>query len=103
MRRIPALILAYLGLAVGWQCPLARAQTAAALVLEVQGTVQPGVAPYQEVAAETRLTLANDARLVFVHYFTCRMVTAVGGSITFSTQTYTMAGGTKEAEKRVNC
>jgi hypothetical protein len=103
MRRIPALILAYLGLAMGWQCPLARAQTAVALVLEVHGNVQPGVAPYQEIAAETQFTLADDARLVFVHYSTCRMVTAVGGSITFSTQAYTMTGGTKEAEKRVNC
>ena len=103
MHRITALILAYLGLAVGWQCPRVSAQAAAALVLEVHGTIQPGVAPYQEVAAETQFTLADDARLVFLHYSTCRMVTVVGGSITLNTETYTMIGGAKKVERRVDC
>jgi hypothetical protein len=82
---------------------MGKAQAAAALVLETYGEIHPGLTPYQEVPVDTQLTLTGNAKLVFIHYFTCRMVTVVGGTLALSTKTYTVTDGTKEAETRVPC
>ena len=96
-------LLVCMVLAVTGAGRMARAQAAAALVLETYGEIHPSLAPYQEVPVDTQITLADHAKLVFIHYFTCRMVTVVGGTVALSTKTYTVTNGTKEAETRVPC
>ena len=58
----------------------ADAQNASALVLEKTGATVPEVQPYNEIAVGTTVSLQPGARLVFLHYQTCRTVTAVGGT-----------------------
>ena len=45
---------------------MAKAQAAAALVLETHGEIHPGLAPYHEVPVATQITLAGNAKLVFI-------------------------------------
>jgi hypothetical protein len=59
--------------------------------------------PYSEIPASTTVVLPRGAKLVFLHYSTCRTVAVVGGKITFAGDTYTISGGTTEAESRGQC
>jgi hypothetical protein len=84
---------------------LAHAQTPPplALVLETQGATRPALQAYTELSAGTPVALATGARLVFLHYGTCRAVTVVGGTLTLTPQGYTLAGGTTESETPRPC
>jgi hypothetical protein len=82
---------------------IACAQTASALVLETKGGTQPQLAPYSEIPAGGRVVLPRGAKLVFLHYATCRTVAIVGGTVTFAGDTYTIQGGTTEVESRTQC
>jgi hypothetical protein len=82
---------------------IACAQTASALVLETRGVNLPHLLPYSEVPAGTTVVLPQGAKLVFLHYPTCRTVALIGGTITFTGDTYTIMGGTTEAEARSQC
>jgi len=55
-----------------------------ALVLEIDGPVTPALRPYREIPSGTAVSLGNDGRLVFLHYASCRTLTVVGGSVTFT-------------------
>ena len=81
----------------------AHAQNASALVLEKSGATTPDVQPYSEVAVGTALSLSSGARLVFLHYQTCRTVTVVGSKVAFELYTYTITGGSKPQEVRTPC
>jgi hypothetical protein len=82
---------------------VAGAQTASALVLETRGGDLPHLSPYSEVPSGTTVVLPPGAKLVFLHYPTCRTVTVIGGTISFAEDTYTVKGGTTEAETRGQC
>ncbi len=60
------------------------ASPAVALVLEVAGPVNPSLKPYREVPSGTTVSLGDDGRLVFLFYASCRTLTVVGGSVTFT-------------------
>jgi hypothetical protein len=81
----------------------ADAQNASALVLEKTGTTVPEVQPYSEIAVGTTVSLQPGARLVFLHYQTCRTVTAVGSTVMFGGLTYTVTGGSTPKEVRTPC
>lgn len=81
----------------------ADAQNASALVLEKSGATTPDVQPYSEIAVGATLSLQSGAKLVFLHYQTCRTVTVVGGSVTFGSLAYTTAGGGRPQEVRTPC
>jgi hypothetical protein len=82
---------------------IACAQTASALVLETRGVNLPHLSPYSEVLSGTTVVLPQGAKLVFLHYPSCRTVAVIGGKITFAEDTYTVTGGTTEAEVRSQC
>ena len=81
----------------------AAAQNASALVLEKTGTTVPEVQPYSEIAIGTTVSLQPGARLVFLHYQTCRTVTAVGSTVAFGALTYTITGGSTPQEVQTSC
>jgi hypothetical protein len=82
---------------------VACAQIASALVLDTRGVSLPHLLPYSEIPAHTTVVLPKGAKLVFLHYPTCRTVAVIGGTITFAEDTYTITGGTTEAEARSQC
>ena len=82
---------------------VAGAVSASALVLDVSGASIPGVRPYDEILEDAKISLPGGARLVFLHYHTCRTVTVVGGRIRFGAETYSIIGGTKESDARTPC
>jgi len=57
---------------------------AVALVLDVDGSVTPALRPYREILSGTTVSLADGGRLVFLYYASCRTLTVVGGSVTFT-------------------
>ena len=89
-----------MGLMVGG---VASAQTPAALVLETKGVNLPHLSPYSEIPVGTTVSLPKGAKFVFLHYPTCRTVAVLGGTLTFTEDTYTLKGGTTEAETRSPC
>jgi hypothetical protein len=98
----------YLGLGMAvlawlWAPSVADAQNASALVLEKSGSTTPDVQPYSEIAVGATVALASGAKLVFLHYQTCRTVTVVGGSVTVGAYAYTTTGGSKPQEVRTPC
>jgi hypothetical protein len=82
---------------------VACAQTTSALVLEAKGENLAHLLPYSEIPANTTVALPKGAKLVFLHYPTCRTVAVIGGMITFAEDTYAITGGTTEAETRSQC
>ena len=90
-------------LALLWVPSGADAQNPSALVLEKTGATVPEVQPYSEIAVGATVSLQPGARLVFLHYQTCRTVTAVGGTVAFGGLTYTITGGSKPEEVRSPC
>lgn len=97
------LTLGIAALASLWIPSGANAQNASALVLEKSGAMTPEVQPYSEIAVGTTLSLQSGARLVFLHYQTCRTVTVVGSKVAFASYTYTITGGSKPQEVRTPC
>jgi hypothetical protein len=57
---------------------------AVALVLDVAGSVTPALRPYREIHSGTTVSLPDGGRLVFLYYASCRTLTVVGGSVTFT-------------------
>jgi len=57
---------------------------AVALVLDVDGSVTPALRPYREIHSGTTVSLTDGGRLVFLYYASCRTLTVVGGSVTFT-------------------
>ena len=52
---------------------------------------------------DAKISLPGGARLVFLHYHTCRTATVVGGRIRFGAEAYAIIGGTKESDARTPC
>ena len=96
-------ILLWSTLAVLGHSAMAQAQMATALVLEVSGTATPRLEPYGEMLDNLTIRLTKKARLTFLHYDSCRMVTVEGGTIAFGTGTYTVTGGMLQQESVVAC
>jgi hypothetical protein len=74
-----------------------------ALVLEATGAATPPLQAFSEIPAGTVVSLSREARLTFVHYRTCRVVSMVGGEVQFGTEVYRLAGGTVEREEPRPC
>src|SRR5688500_16618551 len=80
-----------------------QAQMPAALALEQSGASTPAIAPYSEILSGTSVSLQSGARLVFLHYKSCRQVAVVGGTVRFTENGYSLMGSRKESETRVQC
>ena len=76
----------------------------AALVLEVSGATTPALKPYREILSGTTVTLDPSARLVFLHYDTCRTITVSGGTVTFAAGTApAIQGASSQSDVRGQC
>src|SRR2546423_3275497 len=80
----------------------ASAQAPAGLVLEATGTISPAVRPYTEITGGTTLALSGGAKLVFVHYQSCKTVTVVGGAVTIQPASYAAKDG-KQSDVSTPC
>jgi hypothetical protein len=78
-------------------------QTGSALVLETSRAIVPHLPAYSEIPSDTTVSLPSRAKLVFLHYYTCRTVTVVGGTVTFGANRYDITGGTKESDVHTPC
>ena len=92
-----------LGLLAGVLLRDAHAQAGSALVLEKNGRSEPELQPYSEIRDGSTVSLTPGARLVFLHYGTCRIVTVVGGRIAMAAHTYTVTGAPRPHEVRAPC
>src|SRR5690625_7667744 len=61
--------------------PAIAAAEPVALGLDVTGDVSPMVRVFDEIHADTRLTLADGASLPIEHYAICEQVTSGGGTL----------------------
>ena len=89
--------------ALGASLVHAQAPAPLALVLETRGTTRPAVQAYTELSGASPVSLSPGARLVFLHYGTCRAVAVVGGTLTLTAQGYSLAGGKTESETPRPC
>lgn len=60
----------------------ARAGEARALVMDVQGSVQPDIVEFAELSTGTVLTIGTGASVKLQHYATCETLTITGGKVT---------------------
>lgn len=74
-----------------------------AMVLGVQGTVNPPVAPYAELEPGATLTLAPGAVLTINHYGSCNEVTVHGGTVTVGDDTLDLTDATGIARQPATC
>lgn len=90
-------------LAVGPAVGAARPQPPVALVIEVNGTIEPALEPYSEVANKDNVKLTGGAKVTFLHYATCQEVVVSGGRITFTAEAFRVEGGDITNSSRVDC
>ena len=77
---------------------------AVALVLDVDGPVTPALRPYREILSGTTVSLTDSGRLVFLYYASCRTLTVVGGSVTFTSgPAPILKGAATRADVRGQC
>lgn len=81
----------------------ASGEAGTALVLEQSGTTVPALAAYSEIVPGTTIRLSGGARLVFLHYQTCTIVTVVGGEIAIGPASYKAAKGNTPVAVRTAC
>lgn len=65
----------------------------AALIIDVQGDMDPAIEPYEEVRGGTTLKLGPETELTISHYKSCREVTVRGGSVKVRTRALKINGG----------
>ncbi|MEL0101536.1 MAG: hypothetical protein VW862_07550, partial [Euryarchaeota archaeon] len=79
------------------------AATQVAIVYDIQGNAQPGVAPFDELSVGAVINLSNEAVLNFVHYKLCKNIKVKGGSIEIEEQTFRVTGGSVLEQTEEQC
>ena len=102
-RRIARPAIAILVAASGWTGEASAADQPAGLILELTGEIEPALAPFTEIIEGTRLVLGDEARISFVHYETCKLVTMTGGEVRIDRRRYVISRGRVEAERSQDC
>lgn len=74
----------------------------AALVMAVSGSITPSIAAMSEIPSGAALRLAPGAKLTFIHYSRCKMVTVTGGTVTV-TRTDVVTDGKTVTEQDAPC
>lgn len=78
------------------------AEPPVAMVMTVSGVTTPPVEAMDELPGGTSLRLGPDARLSFLHYQRCKLVTITGGTLRLSPADY-RADGRVESEQNGPC
>ncbi|HUI17046.1 MAG TPA: hypothetical protein VL244_05230 [Alphaproteobacteria bacterium] len=73
------------------------------LVLDVSGKVEPPVARFAQVRAPATIEVAPDAKLTFIYYPTCRVVTLAGGTLKVGALAMEVVGGRIELDEVRTC
>jgi hypothetical protein len=102
MRRIAIVAMAAVWAAVALS-GVSRAAEPVALVLELDGAMEPPVEPFSELAPGETIRLSDGATLAFLHYPSCAEVTVRGGRLVLSEQRYTLQGGKIVSVDRARC
>lgn len=74
-----------------------------ALVLDVVGPVDPEVAPFDEIADGSVLTLGEGAYLTLSHYGLCEEVKIIGGTVVVGSDVLDLEGAQLDSRTRVQC
>src|SRR5580704_11307855 len=85
---LPLLVLARLTLAAQ------AADPPAGLIMESVGSTDPRLSAMAEIPANVSFQLGPDAKLTFLHYARCKLVTVTGGTLSVTRADYKEAGGT---------
>lgn len=81
----------------------ARAAGAAAMVLELEGAIEPPLEAFDEIPSKSTVILADDAWLVFLDYNRCQTVEVAGGRIRFETRGFYVNKGKVKKIERAEC
>jgi len=96
------LIIAGLVLVVAGGAAAQTPRPGVALALEVTGGRIPGVEPFREIPADTKIQVPPGVRFVFQHYGSCRRFTMTGGAASFRADGVDVTGITP-TETRTSC
>lgn len=91
---------AVLALLAGCCAGQALAQTPSGMVMEVSGGTEPAIQALTEVEPGFTVKLAAGAKLSFVHYTSCKLVSVEGGTVTMKLSAYTVDGKVLSEQKR---
>lgn len=97
------LYIAITGILMNHTIPIAQAQTAAGLVLEIDGSSDPTLSAYTEIESPGRYALGPKTLLTFVHYETCNLVVVLGGTLVVEKDKFDVSDGTIESKTRQQC
>ncbi len=67
---------------VAFAASAAAAGLPAGIIIAVSGDTEPSLSPMTEIPADQPLTLGAGAKLTFLHYALCRLITVTGGTVT---------------------
>jgi hypothetical protein len=91
---------AALVLAAGLWAGAAAAQTPSGMIMEVSGPTEPAVQALSEVDPGFSVKLGAGAKMSFVHYQSCKLVSVEGGTVTLRLTAYTVDGKVLSEQKR---
>jgi hypothetical protein len=92
---------AALSLATALWAGAATAQTASGMIMEVSGTTEPAVQALSEVEPGFTVMLTPGAKMSFVHYQSCKLVSVEGGGlVTLRLTAYTVEAKVLSEQKR---
>ena len=83
--------------------PVAAVAEPVALVLEVQGEIEPPVEPFAELEPGALLTLSPGAAVTLEHYASCEEVTARGGTVGVGARGLDLSAASDVARRPVDC
>ena len=83
--------------------PALAAAEPVALAVDLVGKTEPKVELFDELESGQKFTLADDAKLEFLHYTTCQTVIVQGGRLSFSRENFRVRGGKIVDVKRAKC
>lgn len=101
-RLFPLQILAILALTI-LPSAAGAADQPVGLVMDVQGTTRPAVAPYTELMDPSTLTLDPGTVVTLVHYKTCRIYVVRGGQIYADADRMSLSGGHLVKASKTEC
>ncbi len=83
--------------------PALTAAEPVALAIDLVGDTMPAIELFDELESGQKFTLAEDAKLEFLHYISCQTVIVQGGRLSFTRENFRIRGGKIVDVKRAKC